>query len=242
MNELDFNPTKKSFTVNGTKIEKNVVLERFVAYNKNGNETIEVLQSFPENITVLYDYDIYGNQIHSRASPGAEFWHKFDDYGHEIYMKTEQGDEVIFEYDDAGNCIYSRSSRGFESQYRYNEKNQKIFEYNSRFNEITLFQYDKNNQLIRSIDSDGNVTKYNYDSSGNLSIKVSSYGSIEYYEYDTKGNILYSVKAEIDDDIDVEDFKLDLNLLEDKEELFYEYEYYPEGKVQKMYIYGLSEK
>lgn len=43
MNELDFNPTKKSFTVNGTKIEKNVVLERFAAYNKNGNETIEVL-------------------------------------------------------------------------------------------------------------------------------------------------------------------------------------------------------
>ena len=91
----------------------------------------------------MYDYDIYGNQIHSRASSGAEFWHKFDDYGHEIYMKTAQGDEVIFEYDDAGNCIYSRSSRGFESQYRYNKKIRKYLNMNHVSMELLYFNMTK---------------------------------------------------------------------------------------------------
>lgn len=242
MSELNFNQVRKTFIVNGKEIEKNVFLESFTAYTRDGKPTMEVVRSYPEEITILYDYDDYGNQIHSKASSGAEFWHKFDELGHEVYMRTAQGDEVVFEYDDAGNRVYSKSSRGFESQYRYNNKNQKIVEFESRFGDITLFQYNRENRLIRSLCSDGSVVKYNYDSVGNLVLKIDSYGSIEYYEYDSKGNILYSFEAEIDDDIDVENFVLDLKSLEDKEELFYEYEFYPNGKIQKQYIYQLGEE
>lgn len=238
MNELNFEKIRKTFILNRGKVEKEVVLSTFTAYNRDGKETIEVTNMDSENCTMLFDYDEFGNLIHRHGSTGVEYWYKYDEFNNVIYFRTNQGDEVRFEYDGSGNCIRSKSSRGFESRYRYNSKNQKVFEYHSRFGDVSLFQYDKDNKLIRSLDSNGNVTKYNYDNEGNLILKLSSYGNIEYYEYDQKGNLLYYAEAHLEDyDIDVENYVLDLDSLDDKEELFYEYEFYSNGKIKKQFIY-----
>lgn len=116
-------------------------------------------------------------------------------------------------------------------------KNQKIFEFNSRFSEITLYQYDRNNNFIRSITSDGVVTKNTYDSNNNLVLTVTSGGTVEYYEYDDKGNMTYSVMGELfHEEIDVEDFQLDFSKLKQME-TFFEYDFYPDGSIQRQYVY-----
>lgn len=242
MEEFNINPIEKEFLIHGYKIKKKVVLNNFTAYNHNGKETIERTKGFPQNCTTLYDYDELGNLIHLKNSFGTEYWYEYDSSGNKSYLKTSEGDEVFFEYDNNDNCIYSKSSRGFEMQYKYNELNLKYFEFNSRFGHITLYQYDRNNRLIRSIDSDGCVTRYYYDSKGNLTYNISSIGFLEYFEYDSQGNKIYSADCELfDEKIDVENFILDINKYE-KRELYFEYEFYPNGKIQKMYIYENSEE
>ncbi len=91
------------------------------------------------------------------------------------------------------------------------------------------------------MDSNGDVTKFIYNSDGNLMLEVSSSGFIKYFEYDSKGNILYYATGEVDDDIDVENFELDFTNIK-MSEFFYEYEFYPNGKVQKMYEYETYEE
>ena len=236
-NPENLKPQTKEFVVDNKRISRTVALTGLIAYNRSGKATVEKVNSFPQSCTSMFDYDENGNMIHQQVSTGLEYWIKYDDFGNKTYMRTSNGDEVLYEYDEAGNCIYSRSSRGFEMQYRYNNKNQKIFEFNSRFSEITLYQYDRNNNFIRSITSDGVVTKNTYDSNNNLVLTVTSGGTVEYYEYDDKGNMTYSVMGELfHEEIDVEDFQLDLSKLKQME-TFFEYDFYPDGSIQRQYVY-----
>ena len=237
MEELYAKPIKKEFLVRGDKVTRKVRLLRFAAYNRNGKPTIEEVRNASNVCTMLYDYDSLGNEVHTSNSFGIESWSEYDSSGNRIHKRNSLDEEMWFEYDNNNNCIYSKDSKGFEGEYRYNEKNQKFYQYGTRFGIVTLYQYDKNNRLIRDMDSNGYVTKYTYNQDGYLMLKVSSSGFIDYYEYDLKGNIRYSAHEKIDEDIDVENFKLNFYEVE-MDEFFYEYVFYPNGKIQKMYEYA----
>ena len=234
MEELNANPIEKEFYIHGNKATRKVKLLRFAAYNRNGKPTVE-LYLF-NNCKTMFDYDSLGNEIHTCNSFGIETWTEYDSAGNPIHIKSSIGEEIWLEYDNNNNCIYSKDEKGFEGQFRYNERNQKFFQYGSRFGIVTLYQYDKNNRLIRDMDSNGYVRKYTYNQDGYLMLEVSSTGFIEYREYDSKGNIRYLAEGNIDDDIDVENFKLDFAKIK-MEEWFYEYVFYPNGQIQKMYEY-----
>ncbi len=239
MEELNGKPTKKEFFVRGSKVTKKVSLLKFTAYNRNGKPTIE--EDLFYKCKTMFDYDSLGNEIHTCNSFGIETWTECDSSGNPIHKKNSNEEEMWLEYDNNGNCIYLKDEKGFEGQFRYNERNQKFFQYGSRFGIITLYQYDKNNRLIRDMDSNGYVTKYNYNRFGQLTLKVSSNGFVEYYEYDSDGNIIYFASGEIGDDIDVENFELNFTNIK-MNEFFYEYVFYPNGKVQKMYEYANCEE
>ncbi|MBR3544301.1 MAG: RHS repeat protein [Treponema sp.] len=239
MEELYRKPTKKEFFVRGNKVTKKVSLLKFTAYNRNGKPTIE--EDLFYKCKTLFDYDSLGNEIHTSNSFGLETWTEYDSSENPIHKKNSSEEEIWFEYDNNGNCIYLKDEKGFEGEFRYNERNQKFYQYGTRFEIVTLYQYDKDNRLIRDMDSNGYVTKYTYNQDGRLMLEVSSSGLIKYYEYDSKGNILYFASGEIDDDIDVENFELDFTNIK-MSEFFYEYEFYPNGKVQKMYEYETCEE
>ena len=86
------------------------------------------------------------------------------------------------------------------------------------------------------MDSNGSVTRNVYDQNGNLVAKITSYGFLYYFEYDSKGNMTYMAEGQVDGDIDVENPNDDIAQIE-MDEFFFEYEFYPNGKVQKKYVY-----
>lgn len=234
MEELERVPMRKEFVVNGERVTKTVALLNFTAFNRNGKTTIE--KDYTSNCVTMFDYDELGNCVHTKNSLGIEVWSEFDASGNEIHTKTSYDEEMWYEYDNNDNCIYTKDSRGFEGEYRYNEKNQKYYEYGSRFGLVILHQYDKRGNRIRDMDSNGSVTRYEYDQNGKLVAKIISYGSLYYYEYDSKGNMTYMAELNTDDEVDVENPEVNFDIIE-KEEYYFEYEFYPNGKVQKKYVY-----
>ena len=120
MEELERVPMQKEFVVNGEKVTKTVALFNFTAFNRNGKPTIE--KDYSANCVTMFDYDEFGNCIHTNNSRGIDVWSEFDASGNEIHTKTSYNEEMWYEYDNNDNCIYTKDSRGFEAVYRYNEK------------------------------------------------------------------------------------------------------------------------
>ena len=69
-----------------------------------------------------YEYDSYGNEIHSK-SYSCETWSEYDEKGNEIHYKDSFGFENWSEYDANGNKIHFKSAFGNEywTFYEFNE-------------------------------------------------------------------------------------------------------------------------
>lgn len=152
-----------------------------------------------------YEYDSNRNNVHSTDSLGGELWKEYDSNGNKIHSKRSDGYEFWYEYDENGNMIHYHS--------KHYEDYLKKFFYTD-----TWYEYDENGNRTHELNSPGSECWRKYDSKGNLIYYKQDYGYVKYeceyeHQYNSQGNIIYT--------------KINTG-----EELWYEYEYYPDGKIK----------
>ncbi|MBO7136604.1 MAG: hypothetical protein J6V73_08280, partial [Spirochaetaceae bacterium] len=155
--------------------------------------------------TGFAEHDSNGKQIHFKRSDGFEKWTEYDSNGNKIHSKRSDGYEFWYEYDENGNMIHYHS--------KHYEDYLKKFFYTD-----TWYEYDENGNRTHELNSPGSECWRKYDSKGNLIYYKQDYGYVKYeyeyeHQYNSQGNIIYT--------------KINTG-----KELWYEYEYYPDGKIK----------
>ncbi|MBR1639380.1 MAG: hypothetical protein IJ688_08345 [Treponema sp.] len=235
-------------------------------YNDKGN----ILRSYSENSDDIYRYDESGRLIFRHFTEADRHdWieeYKYDEEGRCTYFKTENKKELTWEevsYNKKKNSSTIKGSDGTnkilkgDAQHivssKYDKQNNLIEQTKSNwFNKIskTIWKYDEKNHVI--FEGTGKYKKwYEYDSNGFL-IKETNTGNYDYlyennalglpvhmqeidklspvtirhsyYDYDERGNLIYS------------------NDTWSSENKYYEYEYYPSGKIKTKKNYLLKIK
>ena len=234
-------------------------------FTVNG-ETISVLVE----TTAIDEYSADGKERHTKVSDGFEWWAEFDDNGQQIHFKNSRGYEDWYEYDKKGNLIHHKDSNGFENWHEYDSKGNRIYYKDSDGHE-NWSEYDSKGNIIYYKDSDGLEAWYEYDSHGNeIHVKSNKDRETWYeYKYDSKGNKIYSKETRSDYDKTFEawyeydkkgneiyyknsdgkeecyDYDEFGYLVHHKEfghiETWYEYEFYPDGKVKSRWTYAKRE-
>ncbi|MBP5437724.1 MAG: hypothetical protein J6Y30_07070 [Treponema sp.] len=114
--------------------------------------------------------------------------------------------------------IYEKYSDGYEKSYKYDQKVNKIYvRENGR---EYWYEYDSSGNMIYEKDSDGYENRLEYDQKGNkIHVKHDNhelcYERELWYEYDSKGNITHMKDT-----------------YADGREFWYEYTFYPDGKIK----------
>ncbi len=235
-------------------------------YNDKGN----ILRSYSEISDYIYRYDESGRLIFEHFTEADRHdWikeYKYDEEGRCTYSKIENKKESTWEevsYNKKKNNSAIKNSDGRnkilkgDAQHivssKYDKQNNLIEQTKSNwFNKIskTIWKYDEKNHVI--FEGTGKYKKwYEYDSNGFL-IKETNTGNYDYlyennalglpvhkqeidklspvtirhsyYDYDERGNLIYS------------------NDTWSSENKYYEYEYYPSGKIKTKKNYLLKIK
>lgn len=174
---------------------------------------------------------------------------KYDSKGNLIYCKHEENwegderpaEEFFFEYDGKGNKIYGKYfEKGYCLEENYWEIYERIchFEYDDRGNLIHLTNSckSKNHSFITSNHS----YQYEFDNDGKLLCIKPDSGPCCRRGYDRNGNIVYT-KDFVFDFIPSYNNTKGLLYFDPKCEIFYEYEFYDDGKPRRAFLYATPE-
>lgn len=142
---------------------------------------------------------------------------EYNESGLLIFEKWDDGYECKYFYDDNNNLISSEQNTGIKTTYEKIDENT-VFEYWSN-GIIKVYEYN-NGKLIKESWSSGAYTEYFYDENGNEEYYKSSSGTISWNEYNDKNILLYRKDSE-------------------NNEYFFDYAFWPDGKIKKRINYKL---
>lgn len=235
----------KQVSLKGETFYKWLAYNAITEYDENGNEIH--LKSVDKSLyEVWQNFDSNNNIIYKKSSLGylgeIEEFYEYNTKGLLISVKTTDGIQEKYEYDENNNLIHFYKINGKEEWYEYNSQGQKIrmkcssgdeeYEYDSKGNLIhkinyyinsnrifyeTKNEYDNEGRLIHSFTTPDYESWYEYDSHGNQIHYKSDFGE-QWFEYDENDHMTY--------------YKFG-----DGIENWYDYEYYPNGRVKTMKVF-----
>lgn len=235
---------EKEVTIDGQTVIKNLVCTEIIDFNDQGKIThIKNGNGFEK----WKKYNKMGKLISTIDTKGNEYYYEYDNQGNKISEKDKKGNEVLYqnEYDSNGNLIYWKNcNTGYEKYYEYDENNNMIFwKYGTGLADCRKI-YNKNGKLIQEFLKDANnLSWWKYDENGNLLREITNYCIETRWSYNEKslcmhienedGDVWSFEYNEHDDVI----YKKCVNANCLRAELFYEYEYWPNGKQKQVIQY-----
>lgn len=235
------------FAQNGRNV-KNGNWIRYNEYDQNGNI---VYTEKPSGFKEWREFNALGKLCHYKNSGGDDVWYTFDARGNTVSYTTQLGElfSCSFTYDQNDNLILQEFSHGGKTVFEYNTDNLLIHKKGSEGYEY-WYAYDargnKVSERLRAGDGGETEKTFSYDETGNLISETTKSGTNERrvrYEYNEFGKrsrqyVNGFLKSEYE--YNTENYlALQKNYDADGsiETLYYEYTYYPDGKIQSMKIY-----
>ena len=182
-------------------------------YDERGNliAKTEAKDTAVERITE-YEYDLYGNRtkqtlLADTIPEQVSILFKYDDFGNLIEVTDGEGNTEILSYDVMGNLLERLDKRGHKWVNTYDEMGHKLstlnplnigfhFEYDGAGNQVkeiaanlnnTTFVYDARNRLVSKTAVVNKPVLYGYDASNRLNKITDEEGVVIAYEYDSLG-------------------------------------------------------
>ncbi|MCX7748367.1 MAG: S8 family serine peptidase [Clostridia bacterium] len=167
-----------------------VTLYEYNAFGKLCKTIYPGDDSIPSN-TVIYQYDVAGNQVYQKDSTGAVTVTAYDNQGRAaaVTKQKEDGTEAIknlVKYDVIGNKRFVTDGNGNERENRYDETG-KLIETLWRVTNVkgmvtqksVSYKYDDNSNKLAETDWLGNTYEYTYDPLNRLIEKKNPSKAIE---------------------------------------------------------------
>lgn len=174
-------------------------------------------------------YDIFGNVIYSKNDSGETVLYncEYDKKGNLVHCKSNgsTAEEFWNEYDDNGKLIHKKYASGNESWYKYDSSGNQIYEKNDKGDEY-FYEYVSDEYWgdylshIKGSDGSESYIEYNHTREGykkHVKSRVNNMNLDVWSEYDSSDCLIHTV------------FGLG--------ELWYEYEFYPDGTIKTRRTY-----
>ena len=152
--------------------------------------------TYPDNRTLLYDYDIQGNRVRTLYPNGAEAFCEFDSLDR-ITKLTQGQQSIIYDYDKMGNLTGRKFSEGASVSYEHDDNGNLIrMTCNDAAGLLDEMQfgydvYGRRNfykRTSRDNSQNNEAYRYTYDAAGHLKQVFRDEQLFREYTYDALGN------------------------------------------------------